>query len=200
MIEVISIASSIITCLLFILYIIGHLLAIKNDKSIYFDDIDFIDIKTFFENHDFSDENVFNFTDKEIVTKDNFNKFEIIKIKSKHGFRKIKAFKIDLLGFYSEGNKYKNEKRYINKSKELLKEYKGIDKIIKDSIKLNKKDTLYFVIPTFEFVPHLYFEIQRNDFVKIEFCVSISGKNGKPIFCNDELKMTFMGYLFYLCK
>ncbi len=200
MIEAISIASSIITCLLFILYMIGHLLAIKNDKSIYFDDIDFIDIKTFFENHDFSDENVFNFTDKEIDTKDILNECQIIKIKSKHGFRKIKAFKIDLLGFYSKQNNYKNQKRYINKNKQLLKEYKGINKIIKESIKLNKKDTLYLVIPTFEFVPPLYFEIQRNDFVKIEFCVSISGENGNPIFSSDKLKMTFMGYLFYLCK
>ena len=104
----------------------------------------------------------------------------IFSVSSPEGIRNIKIF---------ETQQNHDDCFEMNKGR-LLKEVKNVKPNQKTYIRANFTDIS----------SNIYLEIKRSDYIKISFLVSDSGKDGSFEQVNYNSKMTFMSWLYYLCK
>ena len=162
--SLISNISAIVTCIAFVLYVIGHIWSIHISKNKIFEKFEFI-------NEDIDDVEYIDFGKKEYG--------RIFSVSSPEGIKSIKIFKAQ----------HQGEDFVTNKGK-LLKEVKNIKPNQKVYIRANFTDVS----------SNIYLEIQRADYIKTSFLVADSGKDGSFQQVNYTNKMTFMSWLYYLCK
>ena len=75
-------------------------------------------------------------------------------------------------------------------NKTLKQEYKKVGYSEKVFAKIDIPDSL----------PRIWVEIQKNDYVKIQFGISDSGKDGSLEKYDYKCKLTFMSFLYYICS
>ena len=162
--SLISNISAIVTCVAFVLYIIGHIWSIHISKN------------KIFEKFEFENEEEMNG-----IEYINFAKKygRIFSVSSPEGIKSIKIFKAQQQG-----------EDFVTDKGKLLKEVKNIKPNQKVYIRANFTDVS----------SNIYLEIQRADYIKTSFLVADSGKDGSFQQVNYTNKMTFVSWLYYLCK
>lgn len=161
--------SSIVTCFLFVLYIIGHIwkavvtLHTKYEK---------------FEIHELTENEETEEHDNAILL-DNVG--EQFTISSSYGIRNIKMYEVLC--------EIKNDGEYKLLSKNLKAVYSN----------LNVNETLYIKCDLGEVMPRIQLEIERADYTKVTCFLGTSGKTGCIAAYDYSFKMTFKSFLYYLC-
>lgn len=167
--DIISNVSSIITCALFVLYVIGHVWKVIVTKNTRYEKFKVVPY-----NSDFNiDDN------DNVVIIDNIG--EEFAISSVYGIRNIEIYKVN----YEPSD---NGSLSLI-SKELKSAYKG----------LNINDTLYVRCDLGECVPTTQITIERMDYTKVTFELYSSGKTGSILASNYNFKMTIRSLIYYLC-
>lgn len=105
---------------------------------------------------------------------------QIFSVSSPEGIRSIRIF---------EAQQKSNDCFAMDKRR-LLKEVKNVKPNQKIYIRANFTDIS----------SNIYLEIKRSDYIKISFLVADSGKDGSFEQINYNSKMTFISWLYYLCK
>lgn len=169
--QTVSNISAIVTCFLFILYIIGHIWKISITKNKKFEK---------FQIQEFNDLD----EDDEMEGYDNIlmvdNIGEVFSLSSSYGIRSIKVYEVSC--------EFENNDLKI-KSKNLKITYPNLD----------TNESLYIKCDLGEIMPKIQFEIERTDYTKVTFFVAVSGKTGNVISFGYSFKMTLKSFLYYLC-
>lgn len=167
--QIISNISSIVTCILFLLFVIGHIWKVFVTKNTRYEKFKIIPY-----NSDFNiDDN-----DNVVIIDETGEEFSI---SSTYGIRNIKIYKVN----YELGD---NGSTSLI-SKELKSTYKD----------LNINDTLYVRCDLGECLPTTQIAIERMDYTKVTFELSSSGKTGNIFIGNYTFKMTIRSLIYYLC-
>lgn len=167
--EVVSNISSIITCILFILYIIGRIWKIFVTKNLKYEKFIRTDTNTEFG---------INSYDNVIFIDDEGEEFSI---SSSYGIRCIK--------FYKLSYRPSNNSLSSLASKKLVHTHKN----------LNINDLLYVRCDLGECVPSIQICIERMDYVKVIFELYSSGRTGNILVRTYKYKMTIRSLIYYLC-
>ena len=167
--EIITNISSVFTCILFIMYIIGHIWIIYISKDKIFEKLEF----EYIEDKDYEkyQENYFIDLAGEYGS--------LFSISSPEGIKKIKVFGVDRIE--------EPEIEYIKGH--FIEEF--------SNIKPNEK--VYFRGYFSDFSSNISLEIERGDYIKTFFIVSESERNGEIYQMNQKSKMTFKSWIYYLC-
>lgn len=105
---------------------------------------------------------------------------QIFSVSSPEGMKNVKIFEAE----------QKNDNNFEIVKGKLLKEIKNI--------KPNQK--IYIRAYFTDISSNIYLEIERTDYIKTSFLVADSGKDGSFQQVNYNSRMTFMSWLYYLCK
>lgn len=167
--QIISNISSIITCALFILYVIGHIWKVFVTKNTKYEKFKVIPFNSDFDIDD----------NDNVVIIDNIG--DEFSISSHYGIRNIEIYKVT----YEISD---------NGSLSLIS--KELKSIYKD---LNINDTLYIRCDLGECVPTTQIAIERMDYTKVTFELYSSGKTGNILVTNYNFKMTVRSFIYYLC-
>ncbi len=166
--QIISNVSSIVTCLLFVLYIVGHIWKVIVTKDTRYEKFKILPFDTGFD----ADDN-----DNSIIIDE---AGELFSLSSSYGIRNIKLYKVEYM-FNDNGTT-------TLVSKELKHTCKGI----------NISDTLYIKCELGEIIPTTQIEIERMDYTRVTFELYTSGKNGNILVENYKFKMTLKCFIYYL--
>lgn len=167
--NVVSNISSIVTCILFILYIVGRIWKIFATKNLKYEKFIRTDTNTKFG---------INAYDNVVSIDDEGEEFSI---SSSYGIRYIKFYK---LSYKTSNNNLSNLV-----SKKLVYIYKD----------LNINDLLYVRCDLGECVPSIQISIERMDYVKVTFELYSSGRTGNILVRTYKYKMTIRSWIYYLC-
>lgn len=167
--QIISNTASIVTCLLFVFYIVGHIWKVVVTKNTRYEKFNILPY-----NSDFDIEN----NDNVIIVDDIGEEFSIF---SAYGIRNIKIYRV---------NYELNDNGSITLiSKELHSVYKG----------LNIDEKLYIRCYLGEVIPTTQIEIERMDYTKVTFEIYTSGKTGHILVNSYKFKMTIRSFIYALC-
>lgn len=167
--QIVSNISSIVTCILFVLYVIGHIWKVFVTKNTRYEIFKVLPYNSDFDIDD---------NDNVVIIDDIGEEFSI---SSTYGIRNIEIFKIN----YEFGD---------NGSISLIS--KELKSTCKD---ININDTLYVRCDLGECVPTTQITIERMDYTKVTFELNSSGKTGNIIASNYNFKMTIRSLIYYLC-
>lgn len=177
--------SSLITCVLFITYLVGRIWRIWESKCTQSEDIKFLPINQYDDYpFDEGDEYALDEYDDEsgnVIYAD--KEGEVFSISSRLGIRKIEIYDIN--------NKLVEDGQLIPWSKKILKSKQKF----KDYFK-----PVYIRCNLGELYPVSLFVIQRLDYSIITFELFQSNRNGMPVKENCKCKATFRTILYYLCE
>ena len=167
--QIVSNISSIVTCTLFVLYVIGHIWKVFVTKNIRYEKFKIVPYDSDFDINDYDN----------IVIIDDIG--EEFSISSTYGIRNINIYKV-VYELSDNGS-------ISLISKELKSTYKG----------LNINDTLYIRCNLGECVPTTQITIERMDYTQVTFELYSSGKTGNILVSNYSFKMTLRSLIYYLC-
>lgn len=167
--SIVSNISSIVTCILFILYIVGHIWKIYVTKNLRYEKFLRTEsdkgygIDAYDNSHSIDDEG------------------EEFSISSAYGIRSIKFYKVNY--------KFDSNNSLYLVSKKLVYTYKN----------LNINESLYVRCDLGELIPSVQICIERMDYVKATFELCSSGKTGNINVIKSKYKMTLRSLIYYLC-
>ncbi len=172
--QTISNVSAVVTCFLFILYIIGHIWKVIITRQTRFEK---------FQIQRFESEDEMAEHDKVLIL-DRVG--EVFSLSSEYGIRNVTVYHVEY-DFDNEGKPYLKSKR--------VKDTYG---------KLGVNEQLFIRCNLGEVMSIIQFEIERADYTKVTFDVTTSGKTGNIIINNIldknyKFQMTFKSFLYYLC-
>ena len=167
--QIISNTASIVTCLLFVFYIVGHIWKVIVTKNNQYEKFK---ILPYDSDSDIEDNDNF------IVIDDIGEEFSIF---STYGIRNIKIYKVSY-GLNNNGS-------ITLISKQLKSTYKG----------LNIDESLYIRCDLGEVLPTTQIEIERMDYTIVTFEIYSSKKTGNILVTNYNFKMTLRSFIYYLC-
>lgn len=166
--QIISNVSSIVTCLLFVLYVIGHIWKVIVTKNMRYEKFKVLPYDSSIDIDDY---------DNTILIDDIGEQFSI---SSSYGIRNINIYKVNCT--------INDDGSTTLVSKELKSTYRG----------LNINDTLYVRCDLGELIPTTQIEIERMDYTKVTFELFTSGKTGNILVSNYQFKMTLKSFIYYL--
>lgn len=161
--------SAIVTCFLFILYIIGHIWKAFITRHTKFEKFQIQELN---ENDDLEGYD-------NILIVDNIG--ETFSLSSSYGIRNIKIYEVSC-GIGNDG-------KIEIQSKKLREVYPQLDIC----------EPLYIRCDMGELMPRIQLEIERADYTKVTCFLGTSGKNGHMIAYEYSFKMTLKSFLYYLC-
>lgn len=161
--------SSIVTCFLFVLYIIGHIWKAVVTRHTKYEKFE---IQELTKNEDIEE------YDNAILL-DNIG--ELFTLSSSYGIRNIKVYKVLC--------EIRNDGEYKLLSKDLKAVYSD----------LNINEILYIKCDLGEVMPRIQLEIERADYTKVTCFLGTSGKTGHIVAYDYSFKVTFKSFLYYLC-
>ena len=167
--QIVSNISSIVTCILFVLYVIGHIWKVVVTQNTRYEKFKVVPY-----NSDFDIDG----NDNVVIIDDIGEEFSI---SSTYGIRNIEIYKVN----YEFGDS--GSISLI--SKELKSTYKD----------LNINDVLYVRCDLGECIPTTQITIERMDYTKVTFELYSSGKTGNIRVSNYNFKMTIRSLIYYLC-
>ena len=167
--QIISNISSIVTCTLFVFYVIGHIWKVFVTRNTRYEKFKVLPYNS---NSDIND------NDNVVIIDDVGEEFCI---SSTYGIRNIEIYKVA----YKLGDNGSTSLL----SKELKSTYKD----------LNINDTLYVQCDLGEYIPTTQITIERMDYTKVTFELYSSGKTGNILVNNYNFKMTIRSLIYYLC-
>lgn len=167
--QIISNISSIITCTLFILYVIGHIWKVFVTKNTRYEKFKVIPFNSDFD---------IDANDNVVIIDDIGDEFSI---SSPYGIRNIEIYKVTY--------EISDNGSLSLISKELKYTYRD----------LNINDTLYIRCNLGECVSTTQITIERMDYTKVTFELYSSGKTGNILVSNYNFKMTVRSFIYYLC-
>ena len=167
--QIVSNISSIVTCILFVLYVIGHIWKVVVTQNTRYEKFKVVPY-----NSDFDIDG----NDNVVIIDDIGEEFSI---SSTCGIRNIEIYKVN----YEFGDS--GSISLI--SKELKSTYKD----------LNINDALYVRCDLGECIPTTQITIERMDYTKVTFELYSSGKTGNIRVSNYNFKMTIRSLIYYLC-
>lgn len=167
--QIISNISSIVTCTLFVLYMIGHIWKVFVTKNTRYEKFKILPYNSGFDIED---------TDHVIIIDHAGEEFSI---SSAYGIRAIKIYKVNY--------EFDDSGSITLTSKELKSNYKN----------LNINETLYVRCNLGETIPTTQITIERTDYTKVTFELYTSGKTGNILVDNYNFKMTMRSLIYYLC-
>lgn len=167
--QIISNISSIITCTLFIFYMIGHVWKVFVTKDTRYEKFNVLPYNSDFDIND---------NDHVIIIDEIGEEFSI---SSTYGIKNIEIYKVNY--------ELDDNGSATLTSKELKSTYKN----------LNINETLYVRCDLGEALPTTQITIERMDYNKVTFELYSSGKTGNIIQSNYTFKMTLRGFIYYLC-
>lgn len=170
--QIVSNVSSVVTCVLFLLYIVGHIWKVFASKSMLFEKFEMLPFEA---EVDFSD-------------KDHVLEIDPIgsafSISSPYGIRSLKIYKGDYV--FPTGDE--DDKGHWASLTPMCS-YEG----------LNVNDVLYVRCDLGELLPTTLIEIERMDYTKVTFIPVTSGKTGALLGIDYHFKMTVKSFFYYLC-
>ena len=167
--QIVSNISSIVTCILFVLYVIGNIWKVVVTQNTKYEKFKVVPY-----NSDFDIDG----NDNVVIIDDIGEEFSI---SSTYGIRNIEIYKVN----YEFGDS--GSISLI--SKELKSTYKD----------LNINDALYVRCDLGECIPTTQITIERMDYTKVTFELYSSGKTGNIRVSNYNFKMTIRSLIYYLC-
>ena len=167
--QIVSNISSIVTCILFVLYVIGHIWKVVVTQNTRYEKFKVVPY-----NSDFDIDG----NDNVVIIDDIGEEFSI---SSTYGIRNIEIYKVN----YEFGD-----------SGSISLIYKELKSTYKD---LNINDALYVRCDLGECIPTTQITIERMDYTKVTFELYSSGKTGNIRVSNYNLKMTIRSLIYYLC-
>lgn len=169
MLDTISDIASVITCILFVFYIAGHIWRVIVSKKTRYEKFEIVPCAS----------------EADLEDKDNVLLLDetgtAFSISSAYGVRRIQ--------FYKVSYELHNDGSLVLLSKELEAAYDD----------LQTSEALYVRCDLGECVPTTQVEVERMDYTKVTFEIGVSGKNGHIITTNYTFRMTLRGLLYYLC-
>ena len=170
--QTISDISAIVTCFLFVLYIIGHIWKIFITKHTKFEKFEIQKFSGLDECNEMED------YDKVLMVDDIG---EVFSLSSSYGIRSIKVYEVSY--------EFENDNNLKLKSKKLKSTYPNLD----------IDETLYIRCDLGEIMPKIQFEIERTDYTKVLFALTMSGKTGNILAFDYSFRMTLKSFFYYLC-
>lgn len=167
--QIISNISSIVTCTLFVFYIIGHIWKVIVTKNTRYEKFKILPYNL---NSNIDD------NDNVVIIDDVGEEFSI---SSTYGIRNIEIYKV--------AYELSDNGSTSLVSKELKSTYKD----------LNINDTLYVRCDLGECILTTQITIERMDYTKVTFELYSSGKTGNILVSNYKFKMTMRSLIYYLC-
>ena len=168
--QLVSNLASILTCITFMLYIIGKMIAISNCKYKILEEYEFC-----------KDDDI---DSRYLIDTAPDSKYKtILKIKSKHGIKKIKVYGIDRTDWVSEDG-------YPFRKGDLIGELKNI----------REDSAAYVGVELYDIGSTAYVEITRGDSVINSFIIADSGRDGSFVASHRKSKMTVGSWIYYLCN